>query len=248
MIKQAATTAVIADAVETHEGDAVIVRRLFPVAGLRHHDPFVLWDHFRVTPGSGFPTHPHRGFEAITYLFSGAMAHEDNLGNKSTIGPGGAQCFTAGRGIIHSEMPGSEEITCGIQLWINLAKAQKQIEPAYQELSAEQLPVEQWPGGQRRIIVGEGSPLTLHTPVTYFDLMLKAKGNYHWQPPEGFSGLLYVAEGAVTVNGSELQEGQALRVFQAIGLEFTSEAGARIMVCFGQAHGEPIIQYGPYVD
>jgi redox-sensitive bicupin YhaK (pirin superfamily) len=248
MSKHPATANVISDAVETFEGDAVIVRRLFPVAGLRHQDPFVLWDHFRVTAGSGFPSHPHRGFEAITYLFTGTMAHEDNLGNKSTIGPGSAQCFTAGRGIVHSEMPGSEDTACGIQLWINLAKAQKKIDPAYQEVLAEQLPVEQWAGGQRRTIVGEGSPLTLHTPVTYFDLTLQAKGSYQWQPAENFTGLAYVVEGTVRINDNALYEGQALRVFQPGDLAFATDTGARIMVCFGQAHGEPIIQYGPFVD
>jgi redox-sensitive bicupin YhaK (pirin superfamily) len=248
MPNQASRQFVITDAVETQEGDAVIVRRLFPVAGLHHQDPFVLWDHFTVAPGSGFPPHPHRGFEAITYLFSGAMAHEDNLGNRSTIGPGGAQRFTAGRGIVHSEMPGSEEPACGIQLWINLAQAQKQMAPDYQELQAQQLPIEKWPGGQRRIIVGEGSPLALHTAVSYFDLTLEPDGSYHWQVPEDFNGLLYVAEGTATVNDNRLSAGQALRVFQPLPLVFGSEVGARIMVCFGRAHGEPIRQHGTFVD
>jgi redox-sensitive bicupin YhaK (pirin superfamily) len=248
MINEAPTAFAITNAVETHEGDAVIVRRLFPVVGLHHQDPFVLWDHFTVAPGSGFPPHPHRGFEAITYLFSGAMAHEDNLGNRSTIGPGGAQRFTAGRGIVHSEMPASEEAACGIQVWINLAQAQKQIAPDYQGLQAELLPVEKWPGGQRRIIVGEGSPLVLQTAVTYFELMLEPKGSFHWQVPEDFKGLLYVAEGTVRVNDNSLSEGQALQVFQPAPLALSSESGGRIMVCFGRAHNEPIRQHGTFVD
>jgi redox-sensitive bicupin YhaK (pirin superfamily) len=129
-------------AVETMEGDKVIVKRLFPVAGLRNHDPFVLWDHFEVAAGSGFPPHPHRGFEAITYLFSGNMSHEDNLGNSSIIGPGGAQRFSAGKGIIHSEMSGGEEPARGIQLWINLPKRLKHIDPDYQETAAAEITFE----------------------------------------------------------------------------------------------------------
>ncbi|RMH38120.1 MAG: pirin family protein, partial [Gammaproteobacteria bacterium] len=110
------------------EGDGVTVQRLMPVPGLRHFDPFVLWDHFDIA-GGGFPPHPHRGFEAITWLFSGAMHHKDNLGNAGTIHAGGAQRFTAGRGITHSEMP--ESAAAGIQLWINLPQRLKSIEPDY---------------------------------------------------------------------------------------------------------------------
>ncbi len=127
-------------AVHTQEGDNAEVNRLFPLPGrLMHYDPFVLWDEFTVQPGAGFPTHPHRGFEAITYVFSGEMQHADNLGNTSTVGPGGAQRFTAGRGIEHSEMPGETQATRGIQLWINLPQRLKQLDPDYQEVPASRL-------------------------------------------------------------------------------------------------------------
>jgi len=99
------------------EGDGVEVKRLMPVANLRNFDPFVLWDHFDIE-GGGFPNHPHRGFEAITYMFDGGMKHKDNLGNQGTVFAGGAQRFTAGKGIVHSEMPDGK--AAGIQLWINL--------------------------------------------------------------------------------------------------------------------------------
>ena len=98
--------------VQTREGDNAEVRRLFPLPGrLMNYDPFVLWDDFTVRPGTGFPTHPHRGFEAVTYLFSGEMQHRDNLGNHSTVGPGGAQRFTAGKGIEHSTARNSQDPT-----------------------------------------------------------------------------------------------------------------------------------------
>lgn len=238
----------IRQAVETMEGDGVTVRRLFPVPGMRNHDPFVLWDHFQITSGHGFPTHPHRGFEAITYLFSGTMEHIDNLGNQSTIGAGGAQRFTAGRGIMHSEMPGKNGTTEGIQLWINLPQRLKQIEPTYQTMAADEIETEKWDGGWRRVIVGENSPIQLQTPVAYFELGLEANSQYQWSPAIGHCGLVYVAEGEISVNNDKLSAGNALQMKSTESLNLSSETGARMMVCFGPPHKEPINQHGPYVD
>lgn len=238
----------IRQAVETMEGDGVTVRRLFPVAGLRNHDPFVLWDHFQITSGHGFPTHPHRGFEAITYLFSGTMEHTDNLGNQSTIGAGGAQRFTAGRGIVHSEMPGTSGITEGIQLWINLSLSQKKIDPAYQAAEPHEIETEKWDGGWRRVIVGQGSPVQLQTPVDYFELGLAPGSHYQWTPAPDHCGLIYVVDGEVSVNDNKLAPGDALHIDGAETLDFISVKDVHLMVCFGQPHGEPIYQHGPYVD
>ena len=241
-------TSIIREAVETFEGDGVIVRRLFPVAGQRNHDPFVLWDHFNIEAGTGFPTHPHRGFEAITYLFSGSMEHADNLGNQSTIGPGGAQRFTAGRGIVHSEMPGTGGTTQGIQLWINLPKRLKQIEPAYQEIQAAEIPVTQWDGGSLHTIVGKQGPVQLQTPVDYFELNLNPGGHFAWTPELGHQGLIYVVSGDATINQQLLETGFAMLINQPEPIAFDSASGAKIMVCFGGPHQEPIFQHGPFVD
>jgi len=238
----------IRQATEMEEGAGAKVRRLFPVAGCRNHDPFVLWDHFEIAPGSGFPAHPHRGFEAITYLFEGAMEHADNLGNRSTVGPGGAQRFTAGRGIIHSEMPNTAGKTRGIQLWINLPQRLKSLPPAYQALSADDLPEHSWEGGKKRIIVGEGSPLLLQTKVEYFSLELTPGGSYSWTPPASTSGLIYVVDGEVTVSGHTLTRGYAALIDDGGALGLSSRSGCHVMVCFGHRHGEPIHQHGPYVD
>lgn len=119
---------------EVAEGDGVDVKRLFPVPGRMNFDPFVLWDHFDILPGKGFPDHPHRGFEAITYMFSGGMNHQDNLGNASFVESGGAQRFTAGSGIVHSEMPAETGRSNGIQLWINLPKRLKTLPASYQQV------------------------------------------------------------------------------------------------------------------
>ena len=246
-------TPIISKAVETFEGDKVVVNRLFPVARLRNQDPFVLWDHFKINSGSGFPAHPHRGFEAITYLFSGTMQHEDNLGNKSTVGPGGAQRFTAGKGIVHSEMPGGEDMTSGIQLWINLPKRLKQIDADYQAASSNEILTQAISGDNgvnatRRNIVGEGGPIELHTPVVYFELNLDKDGSYQWTPPDNHSGLVYVVQGFATINNDSIKAGDAYRLEKPAKLSFYSKEGARLMVVFGSPHGEPILQHGTFVD
>jgi len=237
---------VVQDAVETLEGAGVVVRRLFPVAHCRHHDPFVLWDHFSIEAGPGFPEHPHRGFEAITYLFDGGMEHADNLGNRSVVRAGGAQRFTAGRGIRHSEMPvGGAR---GIQLWINLPQRLKSLPPDYQQVDADALPERTLPDGRLRTIVGEGSPLRLHTPVEYLDLALDAGGRHRHSPPPGFRGLLYLVEGEAEVDGHPLTAGQALFLPLAHPVELRAHGSCRLMLAFGRPHGEPIHQHGPHVD
>lgn len=243
------TDGMIRQAHETMEGDGVTVRRLFPIAGMRNHDPFVLWDHFSISAGHGFPSHPHRGFEAITYLFSGHMQHVDNLGNHSTISAGGVQRFTAGRGIVHSEMPAGNDVTEGIQLWINLPQRLKQIEPAYQAAAAEQIKTEQWDGGWRRVIVGTDSPVKLQTAVDYFELGLEAKSNYQWSPAAAHSGLVYMVSGEAVINNQHrIKAADALLMDSASTLNITAVSAAKLMVCFGAAHHEPIYQHGPYVD
>ncbi|MFQ5586240.1 MAG: pirin family protein, partial [Thermodesulfobacteriota bacterium] len=148
-------TVQVRHAVEMKEGNGADVKRLMPVPGFMNYDPFVLWDHFDVRPDAGFPDHPHRGFEAITYVFEGSMNHKDNLGNESTVTRGGAQRFTAGKGIVHSEMPSPEGHTRGIQLWINLPARLKTIQPAYQQVDAHDMQEQVIDKGTLRVITGE---------------------------------------------------------------------------------------------
>lgn len=160
------TTFKTSSAVETMEGSGAKVKRLFPIrADLMNYDPFVLWDHFELAPGAGFPEHPHRGFEAITYLFSGSIEHKDNLQNQSKVYAGGAQRFTAGKGIVHSEMPAKNTTSTGIQLWINLPRKLKKVEPDYQQVDAENIPEHIINGVRVRTIVGTKEGIQLHTPV-----------------------------------------------------------------------------------
>lgn len=233
-------------ALRTGEGEGAEVLRLFPVLrGRMNLDPFVLFDHFFLEPGTGFPTHPHRGFEAITYLFEGGMQHRDNLGNDSIVTAGGAQRFTAGRGMEHSEMP--EGTTRGIQLWINLPRAKKHVEPDYQAVPAEAIPVRRFEGGEARVIVGPGSPLQLQTPVRYEDIRLEEGGGTPVEVPAGWQGFVYVVDGSVRIGDRVLQQGQAISVAEGEPL-LQAETEARVLVCLGRPHGEPVYQHGPYVD
>lgn len=143
----------IRNVIETSEG--VDIKRLFPIPEFMNFDPFVLFDHFDIGAGHGFPEHPHRGFEAITYMFNGGMNHKDNLGNESFVSKGGAQRFTAGKGLVHSEMPAKEGKSNGIQLWINLPKRLKQIAPSYQQVNDDEFSQQNILGGWVKNIVGK---------------------------------------------------------------------------------------------
>jgi len=232
-------------AITVPEGDGVMVQRLMPVHGLLNFDPFVLWDHFDIKTG-GFPDHPHRGFEAITYLFAGGMNHADNLGNRGTVHTGGAQRFTAGSGIVHSEFPDGH--AAGIQLWINLPRRLKGIDADYQQLQADEIPEQQMEGISIRTIVGDDSPIRLHTPVEYLDIHLANGTSLQRGLPQGFRGFIYVVEGNIRAGEQTATAGQALLVENESTLTLTATADTRMLWCFGAPHGEPIRQHGPFVD
>lgn len=202
------------------EGDGVDVKRLFPLHGFMNFDPFVLWDHFNIGPGCGFPDHPHRGFEAITYMFDGGMNHKDNLGNESFVTAGGAQRFTAGAGMVHSEMPAEAGESNGIQLWINLPQRLKKIEPGYQQVDAAEFPIVELEAGQVKILVGENSPLVLKTKVIYQHATLKKQANYSLALDQGMRGIIYVMQGAIQVNVDLVEVDQALFIEDVTILEF----------------------------
>jgi redox-sensitive bicupin YhaK (pirin superfamily) len=236
-------------AMEMSEGDGVDVNRLFPVSrNMMNYDPFVLWDNFNIGAGHGFPTHPHRGFEAITYMFTGSIEHRDNLGNASTVTAGGAQRFTAGRGMEHSEMPAAEGMSNGIQLWINLAKNMKTIEPEYQQVDKENIPVKEFAGGRMSIIVGDDSPVKLKTPVRYLEVNMDKGSKLTEAVPDDFRGFIYLLSGELQVNADKVKRREAY-FFQYIdALDIEALAGSHFMLCMGKPHREPIRQYGPFVD
>ena len=230
------------------EGDGVDVKRLFPLPGFMNFDPFVLWDHFNIGPGRGFPDHPHRGFEGITYIFKGGMNHKDNLDNESFVKPGGAQRFTAGKGIVHSEMPADNETTNGIQLWVNLPKKLKQIPPSYQQVNDDEFPIEILDGCEVKVLVGKNSPLKLNTAVKYEHIKLQNQKSYCLELKANMRGIVYLTEGELNIDGHNLKKDQAMFIeFKKI-LNIIAIEEAEFMLCFGVPHNEPIHQYGPYVD
>ncbi len=239
----------ILNAIKMAEGEGVEVSRLFPISGVRmNHDPFVLFDHFAIEAGQGFPTHPHRGFEAITYLFSGAMRHKDNLGNDSVIVEGGAQIFCAGRGISHSEMPESEGTTNGIQLWINLAKKSKKMDPSYQSVDADELPISDINGVLITTIAGGKSPVKLQNNATYQSIRMGQNTNHELSVAD-MRGLVYVVSGELRCGDETVEAAQAL-LFDDDNetLSLHALGDCHLMALYGVPHNEPITQYGPFVD
>lgn len=230
------------------EGAGARVRRLFPIPGRPSVDPFVLLDEFNVQAPAGFPLHPHRGFEGVTYMLEGSFLHRDSLGNAGRVIAGGMQRFTAGSGLAHSEMPGDPGANRGIQLWANLAKADKALHPSWQQIEPEDIPVLEEGGTRIRILAGEGSPLALRTAVTYEDIELAPGTEVRRRVPEGQRGFAYVLSGAAMLDGLATADGEARPVEAGDILLVAGDAGARAILLAGRPHGEPIRQYGPFVD
>ena len=252
----------------TADGNGVPLRRLVPWAGgngaeaFLTMDPFLLMDHFGpmvLTPGTdvGFPPHPHKGFQTLTYLIQGAFRHRDSTGGSGTLRPGGAQLMTAGRGIVHEEMPVPEQLETGgpiegVQLWINLPKPLKLTDPGYVDLQPETMPWAALPGGRIRSLAGEwlGARGPAETParIAYAHLELDPGGAFEHPLPGGWSAALAVLHGAVSVAGSNAEQGQVALLSQAgESLNLTSAGGASLMILAGQPLREPIAHYGPFV-
>ncbi|BDG62389.1 pirin family protein [Caldinitratiruptor microaerophilus] len=235
------------------EGAGARVRRAFPTPRLRTADPFVLLDEFFVEPPAGFPEHPHRGFEIITYMLDGAFRHRDSLGNDRTIPAGGLQRITAGRGIWHAEMPGQEGLNHGLQLWINLPRRLKGVDPEYQEVAAGEIPEDTGEGYRVRIVVGDRSPVRLHTPVQYLDVAVEAGHGWETTVPPDHRGFVYVlvGEGQFGPGGDvRLRPGQLLLVGEGepVRVRAGGDEPLRFVLVTGRPHGEPIRLRGPFVD
>ncbi len=228
--------------VPTHCADCVdaevsghTIRRLFPTLTLQHLDPFVVLDELHVEPPADYPAHPHRGFEALTYVLEGDFHHRDGLGNERLVSEGGVQRFTAGSGVPSPEMPGARRRNRTLQLWVNLPSQLDAISPGFQQIDSPDIPEVYVDGVRIRTVVGDGSPVALKTPVRYLDISLEA-GVHHVQTiPAGWNGLVYVVDGAVQLAGATLGAGEA--GFPPPG-EFTlsAEQAARVMLIAGRPH------------
>jgi redox-sensitive bicupin YhaK (pirin superfamily) len=242
------------------EGAGVLLRRSISPRPSNEQDPFLLFDHFAFNnplegPLRGFPMHPHRGIETVTYMLDGVTSHRDSLGNSGEIGPGDVQWMTSGRGILHEEMPRRSESgnIYGFQLWVNLPAAQKMSQPRYQEVSASTIPVVEKDGVTIRLVAGEvngvNGPVTeIAASPLYMDVKLAPGSTFTHPIPRGHTALAYVFEGTGEF-ANEVVESVGMVVFNDDGdqIEVKSETGVRFMLIAGAPFKEPIVPYGPFV-
>jgi redox-sensitive bicupin YhaK (pirin superfamily) len=251
----------------TSDGAGVRLRRSLGQGPDTRLDPFLMLDEFSSeNPDdyvAGFPSHPHRGFETVTYMLDGHMLHEDHLGNRGDLKSGGVQWMTAGRGIIHSEMPQQQQGRMrGFQLWVNLPANEKMKPAGYRDIQPDEIPVHELAGGGRvkviagtlhadgRVVAGPIQGLT--TDVLYLDIELPAGARFTQAVHEGYHAYVYPFEGSVTVDpdatarllkthhGGVLSSGDLVEI--AAG-----EDGGRFLLLAGKPIREPIAQYGPFV-
>ena len=245
----------------SRDGDGVLIQR---VVGQQAHDldPFLMVDEIRSDDQAdyvgGFPAHPHRGIETLTYMLSGGFVHQDNLGHRAELSNGGAQWMSAGRGIIHSEMPLIHQgLLHGFQLWINLPAAQKMKNPEYRQATARELPqLKLANGGLVRAFAGHwtleghtlGSPLAgMAAGARALDLQLPAAAQLSLDVPAADTVLAYVYQG-VLLAGLPIQKGQLARFGKGEQITLTAGAdGVRLLLLAGTPLAEPIAQHGPFV-
>lgn len=242
----------------TLEGAGVRLHRVFAQPEVPKFDPFLLLDDFGSdTPEDylkGFPWHPHRGIETVTYMKSGEVEHQDSLGNKGVIRAGDVQWMTAGSGIVHQEMPQRSETTLkGLQLWVNLPKDKKMTRPEYRGITADEIPKVEEDDKTVSVISGEYSGVRgpaehLHVDVRYFDVALKKAGTFRYRIPSHFTVFVYVYSGSVTIGAEQLvEEEYAALTGDGDEIVLTTASGAGCIVVAGEPIGEPIAWGGPIV-
>lgn len=248
------------------EGEGFIVQRPFPSHALMDFDPFLLFDHFgpmEFGPGEakGASDHPHRGFEAISYLLEGSLAHRDSLGHSGQLRPGDVQWMTTGSGLIHSEMPPADFLRDGgrlqgVQLWVNLPAADKMTPPRYADVPSEQIPVAVSEDRKITVKVLSGSAFGVqhtlgnHVPITYLHATLAPGAQWEQPVPTGHNALAYVLSGEARLGAEEQSAGAGqLALFARVGdtLRIQAISALSVLVLAGAPLGEPVARYGPFV-
>lgn len=248
----------IVRALATTEGAGVHLRRSLGGRALSVLDPFLLLDEIhsdrREDFAPGFPEHPHRGFETVTYVIDGAMEHKDSLGNTGHLGPGAAQWMTAGRGIVHSEMPRSEKVMWGFQLWVNLAAKEKMKKPRYQDIRPEDIPEISVAGAKTRLVAGEidktrGPVDGIAIAPRFFDVTLGRNQRFTEALPKTHNAFVYVVEGDALVGPkrTHASSGDLAVLGPGEGVLVSAETSARFLLLSGEPIGEPVARYGPFV-
>ena len=247
--------------IQTSDGAGVRLRRLMGGGtGLPSIDPFLMLDYFDSPRAqdyiAGFPPHPHRGFETVTYMLDGRMRHRDNKGGEGVIEPGGIQWMTAGRGLVHSEMPEQTEGRMrGFQLWVNLPQSRKMTAPGYQEFAADKMPVETRDDDTRvKVIAGATSrgtagPVTApSTDARYFDVHLPEGATFSEVVPPDHAAFVVVHEGTLNVSGHTMEAVGLVQLGDGDTVEFSAVDGAaKALVIAGRPLKEPVAWHGPFV-
>lgn len=252
-------------ALATSDGAGVRIKRSLGQSQQARFDPFLMLDEFNSDNAddyiAGFPAHPHRGFETVTYMLDGHMLHEDHMGNRGDLKSGDVQWMTAGRGIIHSEMPQQEEGRMrGFQLWLNLPAAEKMKPAAYRDIPASDIPtVHLAGGGEVKVIAGEvyvddkrtSGPINgLSTEPLYWDIRLPTGAGFSHAIKQGHNAFVYVYEGSLEIGepARHLNIGSAGLLGDGDQVSITAgNDGARLLLLAGKPLREPVAQYGPFV-
>ncbi|KAJ3267857.1 hypothetical protein HK104_005589 [Borealophlyctis nickersoniae] len=239
------------------EGAGAMVRRSIGTYELRNLDPFLMLDEFYVSQGAGFPDHPHRGFETVTYMLDGSFQHEDFAGHKGTIGPGDLQWMTAGKGIVHAEMPLGDTLAHGLQLWVNLPKSAKMVPPRYQELLDKDVPRAKSENGGVvvKVIAGESlgvsAKVHTYTPIYYLDVKMEKGNTFEQTIPDQYTGFIYTLSGTAKFGSNQTQpEAHSTLVMSRLGNTVnveTTDSNVHFVIIAGDPIKEPIVQHGPFV-
>jgi len=260
-LKQSRTIERLIEGVATSDGAGVKLTRVLTGKLQSRLDPFLMLDAFGSdNPDdyiAGFPDHPHRGFETVTYMLAGLMRHRDSAGHEGLLGTGGVQWMTAGRGVIHSEIPEQKDgVMEGFQLWLNLPAQTKMVEPWYRDFSSEQIP-EYVTAENATVRVISGSSNGVSGAVTrettepfYLDVHLPAGSTFETAIPDTHNAFIYVYRGVVKVDGVQV-ESRRMGILSnnagADGIRITATEDARLILVAGKPLNEPIVQYGPFV-
>jgi quercetin 2,3-dioxygenase len=244
---------------KTSDGAGVSLTRIIGGPDLPDLDPFLLLDEFGSDDPTayiaGFPDHPHRGFETVTYMLAGRMRHRDNHGNQGDLGPGSVQWMTAGRGIVHSEMPLQEDgLMRGFQLWVNLPARDKMTAPRYQDIPANDIPTVSREGAVLRVIAGatsegvRGPVGGVATDPLYLDVDLAPGTAFAETMPAGHAAFCYVYEGSAEIAGTAVPRGRLAILGDGDAVEVRAgDTGARFIVVAGRKLNETVARYGPFV-
>ena len=254
----------VIQATPASDGDGVRLLRVFGGSNLARFDPFLMLDEFGSYQArdyiGGFPSHPHRGFETVTYMLEGKMEHRDHMDNVGLLEPGDVQWMKAGAGVIHSEMPRQDHGRMrGFQLWVNLPASEKMTPATYDDIPADNIPAYSLPGAQIKAIAGSltvngelltGAVTDRTCEPAYLDIQSGEQPlELDIQVPDGQTALLYVYEGSICVGERKIRIAtrQLARLSRTGAIGLTADSDSRLLLITGKPIGEPIVHYGPFV-